>query len=207
MKTMMTMCALLAATALAAQTGYQGRYEVQEPSRVATAALPTLRELAQQMPDVVGLSANEAGAATLGEPLPLFDVGLEALKGYRSGTDPRSLLQDVRTLHFPILVSGAVRSSIVVRQQGQGWLATDFGQAELAKRIGAARGTGGGDALLVRVPALNAYFVGTTSGGTLQLTPLADVDGTDYRALAPAPADAVFTALAARAQASNGLPT
>jgi hypothetical protein len=203
----MTICALLLAASLTAQSRDQGQYDVKEPLRVATAALPTLRDLAEKVPTVIGLTAGEAASAQLGQPLQLFVVGLDALKRYTSGADPRALLQDVRTVHYPILVGGVVRSSLAVKQKPQGWVATDFGQVELAKRVAAARGAAAGEAFLVRVPALNTYFVGTTSGGSLQLIPIADVPGTNLRANQPAPADAVFNTLAARARASNGLPT
>ena len=207
MKTITTICALLVAASLSAQTRDQGQYDMKDVTRVATAALPALRGLAAKIPAVIGLTPEEAASAQLAEPLRVFWVGLDALKNYHAGADPRALLTDFRTVFYPVTVAASVRSSITVKQRDAGWMATDFGQPELAKRVAAARGAGMGEAVLVRVPALNTYFVGTTTGGSLVLTPIADIPGTELRANVAAPADTVFAALAARARASNELPT
>jgi hypothetical protein len=212
MRMMTTLAALLIAAPLLAQSREQGSYDpqraydVKEATRVATAALPALRSLAEQLPAVVGLKPDEVASAELGAPLAMFDVPLDRLKEYQAGSDPTALLTDVHTVHVPVLVGGAVRSSIVVKQKGGSWVATDFGQVELSRRIAEVRG-GATQAVLVRVPALNDYFVGTTSGGALTLTPIADVAGTDFRQGQSVPAAAVFAALAAQARQSNGLPT
>src|ERR1700682_168602 len=60
------------------------------------------------------------------------------------------------------------------------WHESGGTQPELSKKIAAARGTS--DTVLVRVPALNAYFLGTTTNGTLMLTPIVDIPGTALRA-------------------------
>jgi hypothetical protein len=200
MKSITTICAILAAISLSAQTNEQ-QTDMRQVERVATAAMPTLRGLSEKMPEVIGLRAEEAATAQLAAPLPVYWVGLRDLKSYRAGTDPRTLLKDMKTFFYPVTVGGNARSSITVKQRGTEWVATDFGQPELTKRVAAAHGAGGG--FLVRVPALNTYFVGRTSGGTLLLTPIADVPGTDLRANVPAPADTVFAALAAQAAHIN----
>jgi hypothetical protein len=205
MKSITMICTILLAIPLAGQTAEQGRQDMREATRVATESLPTLRALAEKNAAAIGLNADEAATAQLAAPFRVYWVGLETLKNYQAGSDPRSLLQDTQTAFYPVTVGTTVRSSITVKQRDSKLVATDFGQPELAKRVTAARGAGEG--ILIRVPALNSYFVGTTSGGGLMLTPLADIPGTQLRANVPTPADAVFTALAARARASNGLPT
>src|SRR5258708_22767262 len=76
MKTTIIISTLLVAASLTAQSRDQERYDVKEPSRVASAALPSLRGLAAKIPAVVGLTADEAATAELGHPLPLLGVRL-----------------------------------------------------------------------------------------------------------------------------------
>lgn len=205
MKPITMVCTILLAIPLLGQSVDREREDMKEATRTATEALPTLQGLAEKNAAVIGLSADEAKTAQLAAPLRVYWVGLEALKRYNAGTDPRTLLQDMKTVFYPVTVGMSVRSSITVKERDSKLVATDFGQPELAKRVTTARGVS--DGILVRVPALNSYFVGTINGGALVLTPIADVPGTELRANAAAPADAVFTVLAARARASNGLPT
>jgi hypothetical protein len=178
-----------------------------EPTRAATTALTTLRALAEQAPEVVGLSAQEAATAQLRPPLRVVFVALDKLKTFHSGDDPRALLVDVGTVFYPVAVGSEVRSSITVKKSDDGWAATEFGNQALAKRIDQARGGATEAALLVRVPALNLDFVGTESGGTLQLTSLFDVPGTDIRTGSTADARTVLAALDPLANAHNGLPS
>jgi hypothetical protein len=204
-----TLCAVLITGSLSAQSN-QGpdreRNQMKEVTQVAAAALPTLRELAERAPAVAGLTAREAATAQLEPPVRVFWVTLDSLKAYHSGDDPHTLLQDKQTFFYPVTVSGDVRSSITVKQRDTRWLATDIGHADLAKRVSALR-AGNADAILIRVPALNNYLVGTMEAGVLRFTPLADIPGSDIRAGVAAPADAVFAALAALARKANGLPS
>ncbi len=178
-----------------------------EPTRAATTALPTLRALAEQAPEVVGLTAQEAATAQLRPPLRVVFVSLDKLKTFHAGDDPRALLVDVATVFYPVAAGSEVRSSITVKKPNGGWVATEFGNQALAKRINEVRAGATAAALLVRVPALNLDFVGTESGGTLQLTSLFDVPGTDIRIGTTADARNVLAALVPLANAHNGLPT
>jgi len=178
-----------------------------EPTRAATSALGTLRALAEKSPDVMGLSSKEAENAVLRPPLRVVFVPLDGLKTFRAGDDPRALLTDVSTVFYPVAVGDDIRSSITVKRTDGGWVATEFGNDELAKKIQSVRGSDTSAALLVRVPALNLDFVGTESAGTLRLTSLFDVPGTDIRAGSTADARTVLAALVPMANAHNGLPT
>ncbi|MEK6374735.1 MAG: hypothetical protein AABO58_18815 [Acidobacteriota bacterium] len=178
-----------------------------EATRAATTGLSTLRALAEKSPEVMGLSAREAESAVLRPPLRVVFVRLDRLKAYRASDDPRSLLADVSTLFYPVAVGADIRSSITVKRTERGWVAAEFGNDELAKKIQSVRGGATASALLVRVPALNLDFVGNESGGTLMLTSLFDVPGTKIRAGATADARAVLAALVPMANAHNGLPT
>jgi len=212
MRTIILGCLLAIPVAAAAQsrTTPQNRAATNmnaEPARVATEALSTLRALAEKSPEVMGLSAKEAASAVLRPPLRVALVRLDRLKAFRPSDDPRSLLTGVSTLFYPVAVGADIRSSITVKRTDRGWVAAEFGNDELAKKIQSVRGGDTSSALLVRVPALNLDFVGTESGGTLSLTSLFDVPGTKIRAGATADARSVFAALVPMANAHNGLPT
>lgn len=207
MRTALAWTLLLLAGTVSAQT--TNMYEDQggrEAMATATAALPTLSQLAAQLPQALGISREEAAAATLEPALRVAHVPLDRLKNYRSSDDPRSLLVDVETTFVPVAVGGATRTSIVLQRRDSRWVATDFGQADLAKQVTATRGTTAG-AILVRVPALNLFFLARTSGSGLTLTPITDVPGTELRRGVVADAAAVLAALVPLAQAHNGEPT
>ena len=179
MKTIITIVALLAAVSLAAQSPDQEQSDLIESRRVAHRAFPTLRDLAEKLPLVIGLTKEEARSARLEDfALPIKFVSLEALRDYPGG-DPRTLLQDIKTHHHLIFLDGAVRSSIVVQKRPEGWVATDFGQVELSRHVVAAiavmhpvaavRTVADGYCLVL--VCLPAEFV-TTCGNPSVLTPL-----------------------------------
>jgi hypothetical protein len=196
---------LMAAASTRAQTAASP--EMSQVMRVATEGLATLRSLSEQMPAATGLTPKDAASARLGEPLRIFFVPLDRLKEYRGDTDPRALLLDVKAFLFPVSVAAETRSSLTVKDLKGQLVASDFGQAELVKRIVSARGEAiDPSAVLVRVPALNLYFIGRT-GETFTLTPVSEIPGTDLPAGRPANAAEVFKALSALAQKHNGDPT
>ena len=198
---------LLAAAAANGQTETTRAPEMNQVMRVATEGLATLRELAGKMSGATGLTAEEAAQARLGTPLRVFFVPLGALKEYRGDKDPRALLSDAKSFLFPITVGSETRSSLTVKELQGNLAASDFGQAELAKRIASVRGDASdAKAVLVRVPALNLFFIGHTEGA-FTLTPIADVPGSDLPAGRAADAAEVFKVLSAMAQKLTGDPT
>jgi hypothetical protein len=208
MKTMLALAILLAGVGAGAQTTsvYEDPQSTREAVVAANEALPKLVALARQVPAAVGLSADEAAAATIEPPLRVVDVPLDRLKTYRSTDDVGALLIDIQAAFVPVAVGGTTRTSIVLQRRDARWAATDFGQAELAKLITAARGTTPG-AILVRVPALNLFFIGRQTAGGLTLTPVSDFPMAGLRQAVTATASDVLTALVPIAQAHNGDPT
>jgi hypothetical protein len=198
---------IMTASSLSAQSANPPAPEMSQVMRVATEGLSTLRALAEKVPTATGLTPKDAADARLAAPLRIFFVPLDRLRTYRSDADPRALLQDVRAFFFPVSVGAEIRSSLTVKELRGQLVASDFGQAELAKLIASARGESAGSAaILVRIPALNLYFIGRTDG-TLTLTPIAEVPGLDLQVGKPANAADVFPALSAMAQKLNGDPT
>jgi hypothetical protein len=116
---------------------------------------------------------GEAQAATLGDPIPVFFIGLNTLKSYRAGTVVAAALTDAKTLWFPVLANGAVVSKLEIAEVQGKWLAGEFGRPALARKtadiqhdlpaalqgVGAAAPT---RTLLVRIPALSVELFFTT---------------------------------------------
>lgn len=149
-------------------------------------------------------SPDEVRQATLGEPLMIYQVRLDALRRFNGQGDPQTLLADVRRSLYPVQVSGKVATSIFVTGVREGWRATELGNAAVAKLVSRYR-HGAGD-FVVHVPALQSYFVADQVEGRLVLTPVMDDPRTGFRAGEALPADLVFAALQKAASDYNGLP-
>jgi hypothetical protein len=172
-------------------------------AEAAAASLQTLAHLVSAQQTLGFQSASEAASASVANPLPMFMVGLQPLRAYRAGDDPRSLLMDEGSFLYPVMASGSVRSSVVVRKvAGGGWKGTQFGRPTLAKsavegrtRVAATRGVAKSAVSYVEVPALLVRMLGHEESGVLMLTALLDVPGTDIRAGTTLPAADVFAKL------------
>jgi hypothetical protein len=210
------LCMLLA-SAGQAQTppGAETAAKTREAHAAAAASLATLKELVTPE-NAAGMgfrSPEEAGEATLAQPIPVFMVQLDELRAYSSERDPSSLLHRLDKAVVPAVVGGSVRSSIVVEKVGERWTATSFGAPKLARLLSDARDasarTGGipADACFaVHVAALNSYYIGYRSGPSLMLTAVLDEPALDLRAGQSARANEAFAKLAAVARDYNGLP-
>lgn len=149
-------------------------------------------------------SPDEVRQATLGEPLRIYLVRLDALRAFNRQSDPNKLLEDVRRSLYPVEVSRKVATSIFVSGSHEGWRASELGNAAVARMVSAFR-HGAGD-FLVYVPALKSYFVADRIEGRLVLTPIMDDPRTGFKAGETLPADLVFAGLQKAAADYNGLP-
>jgi hypothetical protein len=149
-------------------------------------------------------SEAEVRQATLGEPLQVYRVQLDALRAFTARTDPETLLVDIRRSLYPVKVSDRVATSIFVTGSREGWRASELGNAAVARLVSRHR-HGAGD-FVVHVPALKSYFVADRVEGKLLLTPLMDDPRTKLRAGETLPADVVFLQLQQASEGYNGLP-
>ena len=155
---------------------------------------------------------REAQAATLGDPIPVLFIGLNALKSYRAGAQLTSVLTDTKTLWFPVLASGAVVSKLEITEVQGKWLAGEFGRPALARKIAgvhhdlpaALQGVGAAAPArtsLVRIPALSVeLFFTTGSAGDFFVPVLRGDLPSDVEAGKAYPAGALLVRLAEAAQ-------
>jgi hypothetical protein len=181
---------------------------VADQTRAASDAIGVLRQLVtEQNYAAMGFgSLAEVKEAQVGAPLAVSNVGLEALRGYATGSDPATLLTPSAETVYPVTVGGTVKSSITLVKSERGYAASSFGNAGIAQAIARVRGEAGPDAFIVRVPALQVWFIGRRGERGLMLTPIAADPRLQVESGRPVPADAVFAQLVPLARAYNGLP-
>jgi hypothetical protein len=177
----------------------------------AAASLKTLANLVTPQKTLGFASPSEVASASLGDPLPMVMVGLNDLRAYRRGDDPRPLLKSEGSFLYPVTVGADVKSSMVVRKVNGEWKATQFGRANLARfahegrrQVSLARGVAESGVSLVEIPTMSARMLGHEEAGVPMLTALVDVPGTDLRAGATAPAAEVFAKLQPLAARNDG---
>ena len=172
----------------------------------AEAGLVTLRSLVQQQ-NYAGLgfsSLEQAQHAQLAEPMRIYRVGLDALTAFKEGSNVDSLVVDGRKSIYPVTADQQVVSSVSVTQREDGWRATDFGNAALARALASHRQSK--DDIVVWVPAMKIYFTARGSGESLVLTPIMDDPRFDFKAGEAMPASRAFAVLQRNASGYNGLP-
>ncbi len=158
-------------------------------------------------------SPKELEKLRLGVPLQLFTVRLDKLKEYQKGSDPAKIIGGGNHVIYPVSVNNQVRSSITLAEVEGGWEAVSFGNPALVKLLEETRMKSTGTTRLplssyfvVRVPALNFYFLGYRLNNGLMLTPLLDDPRYHFKKGVSLPADEVFTALLPAAKEHDGLP-
>jgi hypothetical protein len=149
-------------------------------------------------------SLDEVRQPTLGEPLQVYQVQLDALRAFTDKTDPETLLVDIRRNLYPVKVGDRVATSIFVIGSRDGWRASELGNAAVARVV--SRYRHGASDFVVHVPALKSYFVADRVEGKLMLTPVMDDPRTKLRAGETLPADVVFLQLQQASEGYNGLP-
>ena len=172
----------------------------------AQAGLVVLRSLVTES-NFQGLgfsSVDQAKNAQLGEPLNLFSVRLDSLNAYKGDANAFGLLQDAHKVIYPVTADQQVVSSMSVTQRGDGWRATDFGNAALTKALVAHRQSK--DDFVVWVPAMKIYFSARGSGESLMFTPIMDDPRFGFQAGEGIPASRAFAVLQKFASGYNGLP-
>lgn len=180
-----------------------------QPQEAATSAIGVLQKLVttQNFKSLGFDSADQVKQAQLGQPLAVFDMGLDQVKAYKTGTDPNTLLvQSARTI-YPVTVDGQVKSSITITHKESGYQPSSFGNAEIIKSLSRYRlNQAEGSDFVVRVPAFNMYYLGRRVANRLLLIPIIDDPRLKLKPGEAVDADIVLEQLVPLANAYNGLP-
>ncbi len=180
-----------------------------QPGQAATDSLGILQRLVTtQNYRAMGFdSADEVKQAQLGQPLALFNVGLDQLKSYHPGDNADRLLTKSSESIYPVTVSGQVKSSVTIVQKDNGYRPSSFGNAPIIKDLSRYRTADkAANDFVVRVPALNMYFLGERTENRLLLTPIIDDPRLKVQPGQPLPAEVIFEQLVPIANSYNGLP-
>lgn len=146
----------------------------QQPQQAADNAIGLLQKLVnEQNYKSLGFhSLAEVKQARLGQPMEVYNLGLEKLKSYRAGQDPNSLLTPSAETIYPITVDGSVRTGLRIVHKEQGYEPSSFGKADIVKRLAAYRR--GPEEFVVRIPIFQMYFVGRHVETRVVLVPIAN---------------------------------
>ena len=184
--------------------------------RAAREALNTFAQLVtpENARDMGFEKPDEVRSATVGAPLPEFQVRLDELQGYAAGANPARLLHETELFLFPVLVGERVRSSLTIQHERGSFKAVAFGAprfmrhaSEVVAKIPGAAERRGESAFLVRIPALNVFFVAFRDGDRLLFASVLDDSRFDLKSGEPVPAEKVLERLVPAAKEHKGLPS
>jgi hypothetical protein len=178
----------------------------QQPQEAATNAIGVLQKLVnQQNYKSLGFqSLDEVRQAQLGQPMPVYNLGLDKLKSYQAGEDPNSLLTPSAETIYPVTVGGSVRTGVTIVHKERGYEPSSFGNADIVKRLSAYRQNEADVA--VRIPAFNMYFVGRHVETRVVLVPIVSDPRLKVQAGEATPLEVVVDQLRPYVNSYNGLP-
>ena len=198
----------LAAASCGKKFGEGAPLPVGDSSQAAANALDTLRALVteQNYKNLGFDSVSEVKNAALGAPLPVYEIGLDRLKGYEAGQDGNALLTPTEEILYPVAVGGETRSSVSVVKKERGYVPSSFGKASIAKGLARFRGQDTAATFAVHIPILGLYFLGRRIEGRLMVTPVVESTRPPLRAGAIVPIEEIVKAIGPLLRAYNGLP-
>ena len=180
-----------------------------QPQQAATDALGVLQKLVNdQNYRAMGFdSVDEVKQAQLGQPLATFNIGLDQLKGYQTGANANSVLNPEFRNDLP--GHGEWSSEVLSHRGPESTRVYALQLRECRNRQGLSRYRTGDNAandFVVRVPALNMYFLAKRVENRLFLTPIVDDPRLKLKVGEEVPAEIVLEQLVPIANAYNGLP-
>jgi hypothetical protein len=121
-------------------------------------------------------SPGDSEHIALQSPLASFDVRLSALRAYESSGNPAGLFTNIGQVIYLVAINEQVRSLVRTERALPDWKPIAFGSPEFARNVAEASRPDASSAgespvhYIVRVPALNAAFVGRRRGEEIFLT-------------------------------------
>jgi len=196
------------------------------PAQEVSIKIEKLKPVALQALETLGLMVNENNfmrmgfksvqetkTAQLGTPFQEFTIELGQLKTYEPGTNSDQLLDGGHIAYFPVNVQTETRSSIMLVKEKDQWKAVSYGSANLIKllasnrnRLQRATGLPNSSFFVVRIPAMNLYFVGYRMNQQLMLSPILDNTEYKFKSGIPVSGEDAFRTLLPYARAHDGLP-
>lgn len=178
----------------------------QQPQEAASNAIGILQKLVneQNYKSLGFQSVDEVKQAQLGQPMEVYNIGLDRLKGYQAGSDPNSLLTPSAETIYPVKVNNDVRTGITIVHKEQGYAPSSFGNADIVRRLSGYRQDN--NEFAVRIPAFNMYFIGRRVETRLVLVPIVSDPRLKLQAGEATPIEVVIDQLRPYVNAYNGLP-
>lgn len=178
----------------------------QQPKEAATNAIVMLQKLVndQNYKSLGFQSLDEVKQAQLGQPIEVYNLGLEKLKSYQTGQDLNSLLTPSAETIYPVTVEGSVRTGVTIARKEQGYEASSFGNADMVRRLAAYRQHA--EEFAVRIPAFGMYFVGHRVEAHVVLVPIANNPRLKVQAGETTELEAVIDQLRPYVSSYNGHP-
>jgi len=212
MRTLHTVLVMLLALFVSSVAQTQEQAPALKSQEAAAAqGLAILRSLSADRTRDLGFTQANADRTTLGKPLSVYSVNLDALREYRTGEDASDLIEQSPAAFYPVLLDGTVRTGVRVENSPAGWEPARVGNAGLATSVDRARhalpSPDDPAVALVQVLALNLVFVGQKTDAEWILVPVIDDPSVELKAGTPEPASSIFARLAILAARHNGQPT
>lgn len=204
-----------AAAQPAQRTAFRAGLNPERDSQAARAVADLPQLVSAENFDRLGFrSVDEARLAAADAPVAVYMVRLDQLRAFQPAQDPRELLMDLQTAVYPVRVGGEVRGVLELHRQGDAWRPRSIGNPAHGRildgvrgRVAAAHRVAAESFIEVRIPALNAYFLGHEGKGDLLLTPMLDDEALGLKAGQALPAAELFQLLQPRALQHDGQPT
>lgn len=156
------------------------------------------------------ISADALSKAKLGAPISHQTIGLDKLREYKSGADPKMIIQKIDRVTYPVLdANGNVLSSIELDKKDGKWQTAELGNTSYLPAFEEVRKSENLDlknASLIRLPGLNLYFIATEKDNKLQFALLNDKQVGDIPVKRFISAQTALERLVPIALAYNGLP-
>jgi hypothetical protein len=208
MRSPMLIFALLLVTAGCERGSGPQKPPASQPQEAAADGLNTLKTMVnEQNYRSMGFdSADQVNQAQLGSPLSVSDIGLDQLKGYKTGVKPDSLLTQTNRTMYPVTVGTDVKSSITTTQRDNGYRASTFGDAEIIKSLARYRKAESQGDFVVRVPALAMYFLARRVEDRVVVIPIIEDPRLKVKVGEPMPLETVLEQLVQLVNNYNGEP-
>lgn len=149
--------------------------------------------------------AAEHGRSSLGAPLPVTMIGLDALRRYQPGDPFEGLIEHLGAVLYAVQVGDEVRAELEFNRAERGWLPIRIGASSHAREVARLSKAAGPPSYLLRVPALGVEFLASGGGGdSLRLVLVHASPGVELPAGQPLSAAQVLRVLVPLARTHNG---